>query len=341
MRIIARDNYFKRRTFEDAYKAARRVIQSTVNSIKIPSLQQAAGRSLLSFFSRAWNELERINPADILLLAALLKKRKVLPAVSPLPKMTETRATRIIADTAPVSMPGGGTTPTTPAPFTAPIYGNAGEEYSKTYMRRVELVMNELADMDALDPDSTRATLRARAEIEVRHQRQLDDRATLERRGVKLVIISAHADCSERCAPFQGRVFSLDGTTGRTEDGKPYEPIENATNIYARSKSGEIYPYYNGLFGFNCRHYMTEYKAGMAAPKWSKDRERREYAITERQRQLERQVRKWKARAEMYKGIDDKEYKRARLKAREYDAEYIRYSRENERAYYPSRTKLL
>ena len=69
--------------------------------------------------------------------------------------------------------------------------------------------------------------------------------------------------------------------------------------------------------------------------------ERREYAITEEQRRLERQVRKWRTEAVENKGQDDKKYKQARKKAIEANKAYIDFSIKHDRAFYPSRTKII
>ena len=195
--------------------------------------------------------------------------------------------------------------------------------------------------MEAEDPDSAsrlghRSTLRNRAEREVRHEYQIQQIAEMRARGVRLVIASAHADCSERCRPWQGGVYSLDGTRGVTDDGRPYVPLEEATEIL--TKNGK---WFNGLLGFNCRHYLVEYKPGRAFPKASAATERKEYAITQRQRALERNVRKWRIEAEINKGVDPDRYREARRKAIAWNKSYEQYSRANKRAFYPSRVQLL
>ena len=67
----------------------------------------------------------------------------------------------------------------------------------------------------------------------------------------------------------------------------------------------------------------------------------KQYKITEKQRRLEREVRYWRTEAITYKGTNEKYYKYARKKAIEYNKKYIAFSKANERAYYPSRTKLI
>ena len=153
------------------------------------------------------------------------------------------------------------------------------------------------------------------------------------------MICSTHADCSKRCAPWQGRVYSLDGTRGRTDDGRVYVPLEEATEIYSITKAGKRWR--NGLLGFNCRHFLVEYKTGYYFPEPNAAEEKKEYMITETQRRLERNVRDWRTVAVENKGVNHDRYVEARAKAIEWNKRYIEYSRKNKRAYYPSRTKIL
>ena len=216
------------------------------------------------------------------------------------------------------------------------------QRYSELYIKyQVRPVLDRLAGQYPKDPGdiSGRNSLRNRAEMEVRYDGHTQNIAELKAQGVRLVIASAHADCSERCRPWQGRVYSLDGTSGTTDDGRRFVPLERATDIYYTTKAGKTYK--NGLLGFNCRHFLVAYKSGYRFPKPNAEEERRQYAITEQQRRMERVVLKWRTIAVESKGQDQTRYLYARKKAIEANRAYIDFSRENGRAYYPSRTKLL
>lgn len=138
----------------------------------------------------------------------------------------------------------------------AKIYGVPLQEYAGKYIKeKVAPVMKRLAEIQPLDTDRAdrKISLRARAELEVRYQSHVDEIDSLKQDGVKLVICSVHADCSERCAPWQGKVYSLDGTTGTTDDGRKFVPLEIATQ---RNFTKKGVP--NGLMGFNCFDDETE-----------------------------------------------------------------------------------
>lgn len=335
IREAVKDAYFK----IDKTALTERVngiIAAALKRITIPSLREAARRSLIEYYRRQVREVQRIGRDRVLILIALmvLAKKRVKSAAGDSATsaytqgMNETTARRIVSERLGEDV--------------AKLYGVPLQKYSEDYFREnVKPTLERMAEAEALDPDSVeywdrRSTLRNRAEREVRYQGHIDNIEGLRARGVKLVIISAHADCSARCRPFQGRVFSLDGTSGRTPDGRAFEPIENATDIYTPNGKWK-----NGLFGFNCRHYAVEYKDGYRFPMPSAKVERKEYAITVKQRRFEREVREWAAKAEMYKGVSRDEYQKARDKAKEWNRRYIDFSRKNDRAYYPSRTRLI
>lgn len=213
--------------------------------------------------------------------------------------------------------------------------------YQDVWKERVQPIMDRLAKEKALDPNdfTGRNSLRNLAEMEVRYHDHQDSIDELRRNGVRLVVCSSHADCSKRCAPYQGRVYSLDGTSG-TIDGYKYVPLEEATqNPRDRytTKAGRVYQ--NGLLGFNCRHSLSEYR-GQLLPTVSAQERKREYAVTRRQRELEKLVRNAKAKALDNKDLNAKKYKEYSKQARELYAEYIKFSADHNRAYYPMRVAI-
>ena len=215
-------------------------------------------------------------------------------------------------------------------------------QYPKTYMKQVNDTLRKIADIQALDADDVtgRNSLRNRAEMEVRYEYHQNEIADFKKQGAKLVICSTHADCSDRCYPWQGRVYSLDHTTGITADGKRYIPLETATDIYYTTKAGKTYK--NGLLGFNCRHRLYEYKDGMQVPYVSVKEQKQEYAITVRQRQMETQIRHYREEYLIYHGTTDEALaRRARKKAIALNKRYIAFSQKNKRAYYPDRVKII
>ena len=324
-----KNNYFKQRDKKDVDKKVFAIIRGTTAGINIPSLKEAAVKSLLRFYNRQYEELRRSFGWQFFILSALfLLRGKTLTGgkVNPTEEQTQ-KAERILVNAGYSCFSQSG----------VPL-----QKFSQEYIEKnVKPALDRLSKQFALDPDdvSGRNSLRNRAEMEVRYNDHLEQITSLKAQGVKLVIASTHADCSARCAPWQGRVYSLDGTSGTTDDGRNYVPLETATDIFYTTKAGKTYK--NGLLGFNCRHYLVPYNSGYHFPVPKVREERGEYAVTLEQRRLERNVRKWRTFAVVSKGIDDESYSFARKKATEWNKRYIEFSKKNNRAYYPSRTKLL
>lgn len=154
------------------------------------------------------------------------------------------------------------------------------------------------------------------------------------RERTNLVVCDTHSDCSDRCFPWQGRVYSLDGTTGYTSDGRKYVPLEEATNVIDK------YGYKNGLLGFNCRHKLVAYKDGLRPNKVTKKEQRIQNELTAKQRLLEREIRYSKDLAIGFKGIDKDKFKYYSQKTRNLTAEYRQFCRDNNRVEYRSRLQI-
>ena len=336
IRQVTKDEFFKQTRKTAIDRKVYAIIREAMVQIKIPDLRRAAEVSLLEFYNRQYRELRRSFSWQLPMVAALaLLGGHRTDGTEIKPTNTERSAAWRIVENAGYTG--------------ARTMGVPMQRFSQDYIREnVQPALDRLAKQYPYDPDSGltpqehRNSLRNRAEFEVRGQAQQDSIDGFRSRGVKLVICSTHADCSERCRPYQGRVYSLDGTRGRTDDGRDYVPLEEATNNPRDSyvtKAGKVWQ--NGLLGFNCRHFLVEYKSGYHFPKPDVKAERKEYMITETQRRLERNVREWRTRAVEAKGVNPEEYKYARKKAIEWNKRYIEYSQKNDRAYYPSRTKIL
>ena len=333
IRQVAKDEFFKQTRKTAIDRKVYAIIREAMAQIKIPDLRRASEVSLLDFYNRQYRELRRSFSWQLPMVAALALLNGHRTDGTP------ARATMREQSAAWRTVEAAGYSGSR-------VMGVPMQRFSQDYIREnVQPALDRLAKQYPYDPDSGltpqehRNSLRNRAEFEVRGQAQQDSIDGFRARGVKLVICSTHADCSKRCAPWQGRVYSLDGTSGRTDDGRTYVPLENATEIYDTTKSGKRWR--NGLFGFNCRHFLVEYKSGYRFPKPNAELERKERAITETQRRLERNVRYWRTVAVESKGVNHERYVEARAKAIEWNKRYIEYSKKNNRAYYPSRTKIL
>jgi hypothetical protein len=324
IRILIKREIFRLTPKNDILGLAAVIIKNAVKELKLPVLKAVAQRSLWIFANNQYNII-RSSLGNNLLLASAFISVLGENGEATLPK---TRAKEIIRQYAPQAPPD--------------FYGVPMQKYAQDYLKEnVKPVVDRLVKSFPKDPDdiSGRNSLRNRAEMEVRYARHQEELEELKANGVKLIIVSTHADCSERCRPWQGRVYSLDGTSGTTSDGRKYVPLEAATDHYYTTKAGKRYK--NGLFGFNCRHYKIPYEKGRRFTRYDEETAEREYQVTKNQRALERKVRYYKTLAIENRSIDKKAYQLAREKAVEWNKIYIDYSQRHNRAYDPSRTQLL
>ena len=311
--------------------ALDKVISDTEKKLTSPILRRQARQSLFQLAERLWQKLLLtlgVNGAVVSTTHAFTLGKSKRPPVqlAPLPATARLSAkTQLLA-------------------YETREKGVPLNMYSKNYTEIVRGVYNDLANENALDPEDEtgRNSMRNKAEMQVRYEYHQKEIESLRNSGVRLVVCSVHADCSDRCFPYQGRVYSLDGTRGTTDDGREFVPLEEATeNPRDRytTKAGKVYQ--NGLFGFNCRHRLYPYKNGMAIPYVSKATQRRENAVNTRQREYERDIRYHKQQALLAQTAGDTDtYNRERRIAQDINKKYIAFSRKNERAYYPDRTAI-
>ncbi|MCX4361783.1 MAG: hypothetical protein OSJ74_00125 [Clostridia bacterium] len=210
-------------------------------------------------------------------------------------------------------------------------------EFSKDYMKKVRAAFGDLAKSSAKDDYASNVSLRNISEMTVRWNRKQEEEKNLKAKGVKLVWISAHANCSERCAPYQGKLYSFDDDYGEI-DGYKYQPLKVATDVYTQPTSkGKSYK--NGcISGFNCRHYLIPYNDGNKPLEVPADIVAQQREINNIQRAMERKVRDLRELAVTTPvKSDSTKARKAAVKAYK---EYKDYCREHKVAYYPSRVQV-
>jgi hypothetical protein len=144
--------------------------------------------------------------------------------------------------------------------------------------------------------------------------------------GVDTVLVSQYGACSETCLPWQGKVYIDDvmwgmwdgersGDRGLSNDGHWYMLLSVAVN--------------KGLFHPNCRHTLTTWRYGDSIPPpMNGDQIRKNAALEQQQRKLEREVRKWKRMAEGT--LDEVQKKAYQQKARDAQKNVREFVKEHE-----------
>ncbi|QKS71669.1 minor capsid protein [Paenalkalicoccus suaedae] len=114
----------------------------------------------------------------------------------------------------------------------------------------------------------------------------------IQQYGNDLIEVSSHIGARPRCAPFQGRIFSLSGNSNRY-------PAWSSTSY------GEA----AGLLGVNCGHQIYPFFEGLSVapepPKQTAEQNAEAYKESQRQRQLERDIRKAKNRQDILAASGD------------------------------------
>ena len=203
-------------------------------------------------------------------------------------------------------------------------------DYDKQVKEQVNLLASE--PVKYVDKNGRALSLRNKVEMSVRYQANQMDVAKMKNEGVKLVWTSSHADASPRCSKWQGKLYSLDGTSG-TIDGHSYEPLKNALDDNGGNSI---------INGYNCRHYLIEYKKGSANPQhYTKAEMEKEYRIDQQQRNYENRIRQLKTEETLYREQGNiEEARRKRRLHIKLNKAYEEYSKKNGRAFYPWRTQI-
>lgn len=111
--------------------------------------------------------------------------------------------------------------------------------------------------------------------------------------GIELVEVTSHSGARPKCAPYQGRIFSL-------KKDHPKYPYIGGTSM------GEP----DGLFGINCGHYKYPFIEGISEQRYKpydKKENAENYKESQKQREIERSIRKAKTQKRMFEALGDKE----------------------------------
>jgi len=121
----------------------------------------------------------------------------------------------------------------------------------------------------------------------------------MQEAGQDLTQISQHFPTSDLCEPWQGRVYSISGSSNR------FPSLDTAIS--------------GGLFHVNCKHSSSGYTEGVSElpdREMSKTRNREQYEATQMQRYNERQIKSWKRRDAT--AVDPAERSKAKQKIRDW-----------------------
>ena len=178
----------------------------------------------------------------------------------------------------------------------------AGNTYYKEIHKSVTEQMVDYTEFKqaAKRPYLLNVNQRNIVEMGIRFAKYQEQKRQLIADGVRLVYVPPHANCSKRCQPYQGRLYSLDGTRGAI-DGRQFIPIEEvAEKKTVQGKRDPSRTYAAGLFAYNCRHTMQAYEDGMKFEVIPNKVIEKQREIETTQREMEREIRALREKHALY-----------------------------------------
>lgn len=143
--------------------------------------------------------------------------------------------------------------------------------------------------------------------------------------GISLIAVSSHMGARPKCAPYQGRIFSRDGTRGTTTDG-------NGQSVEYIPLSETSYGEPDGLFGINCGHQQYPFIPGVNIQRYypyDEEQNAKVYEQTQQQRAMERKIRADKRECMMLQETGDEEgLKKASQRLRADKDKYVAFSKQ-------------
>ena len=183
-----------------------------------------------------------------------------------------------------------------------------------------------------------------KAEIDIRHENQMNKIEELVNSGVQYAWTSSHPDCSKRCERWQAKLFDLTSEHSELSNFRMRKKVDGHT-VYCFKEviaQKDKYGYTNNIIvGFNCRHKLIPYTPKSVAPKeYDKEDIKKEREINAKLRYYERTIRFYKQKAILYNSIDQTKAKHYKLLASKLTEEYKKFANENGFAWYQYRIEV-
>jgi hypothetical protein len=189
---------------------------------------------------------------------------------------------------------------------TAYSSATAADKYYRDVHKETKQLLANFTELTEGKQYLIRVNPRSISEMNVRFQAYQAQKQKLISEGVKLVYVPPHSNCSKRCQPYQGKVYSLTGQRESYDRGTAI-PIEDvAENVTVQGKRDPSRTYYAGLFSYNCRHRMRPYHDGQFLEVIPDSVVESTRKIEQRQREMEREIRTLKEQRLYYRVIKKK-----------------------------------
>ena len=202
---------------------------------------------------------------------------------------------------------------------------------AQIYLDTGTMTLKQAVDMATMDflnqgincvlyADGRRVNIASYAEMSLRTASQratfMADGLKRDRWGIHTIFVSAHANACDLCIPWQGKILIDDvySSGSRPKDGN-YPLLSEAI------EAGLLHP--------NCRHTCATWFPGITQlPKVPDEKlARANYEAEQKQRYMERQIRKWKRREAG--SLDPENQNAAKAKVREWQGKIREHLKEN------------
>jgi cellobiose-specific phosphotransferase system component IIA len=200
---------------------------------------------------------------------------------------------------------------------------------AQIYLDTGTMTLKQAVDMATMDflnqgincvlyADGRRVNIASYAEMSLRTASQratfMADGLKRDQWGIHTIFVSAHANACDLCLPWQGKILIDDVFSAGRPDGK-HKLLSEAI------EANLLHP--------NCRHTLATYFPGVTELPEVPDEElaRKNHEAEQKQRYMERQVRKWKRRA--VGSLDKENQVTAKKKVREWQKRIREHLKEN------------
>lgn len=218
-----------------------------------------------------------------------------------------------------------------------------GTPYIADYGKAVKKRIKELASTPTVsaEPSGKKPiSLWQKAELDIRHENQLNRIDELKNNGVQYAWTSTHPDCSKRCEKWQGKLFDLTAEKSELTGFRMRKKLNGNTVYCFKEVISQVdkYGYTNNIIvGFNCRHRLVPYTGQNAPRDYDKEDVKQQRKINAKLREYERKIRFYKQQAVLYNKTDPQLAEKCRIIANRLTRAYKEFANRHGYAWYQYR----
>ena len=206
----------------------------------------------------------------------------------------------------------------------------------KDYPKQISNFINQMANEPFTTSEEGKKPISIwqKAELDIRHQKQMEMLEGLRTEGVEYAWISSHPDCSKRCEKWQGKLMNISKDAHSELSGFRMKERVDGNTVYCLQEimdQVDKYGYHNNIIcGFNCRHHLIKYIPHSVPPKeYSSIDIKRMRDINSKIKEQERAIRLANQQSALYNGINDRKSAEFKRKADKMTIQYKSYCERN------------